>query len=207
MQVVFHRMLWVSLAVCLFAFAGCGSTPQTQFYVLTPFSGLSSSDDLEFRKHESPVIGVAAVKLPEYLNRPQIVTRTSRNELALAEFDQWAGSLRENISSVVAANLSTFIPTDRISVFPAKLHSATDYEVFIDLIHFERDVRGQAVLLARWQIVARGGKTVLSAETSRYAEDVSQDGFDVTVAAMNRTLDSLSREIGEEIGALWRSQR
>ncbi len=45
---------------------------------------------------------VAQPQVPDYLDRPQIVERTTANELKLVEADQWAERLSINVSRVVA---------------------------------------------------------------------------------------------------------
>ena len=58
------------------AAAGCATSPPSRFYLLTPIaqegsaSGASTTD-------QRIAIGVGPVDLPDYLNRPQIVTRES----------------------------------------------------------------------------------------------------------------------------------
>ena len=49
---------------------------------------------------------VASVRLPQYLERPQIVTRSGDNRLQLAEFDQWGGNLYQDMTRVLAQNLA-----------------------------------------------------------------------------------------------------
>ena len=204
MRPIMAGLLMASLVAAGVSLAGCTSRP-THLYVLTPLSDVSEDDGEIASGEHGPVVGVNRVKLPEYLNRPQIMTRTSHNALALAEFHQWGGSLQENFSSVLAANLSMLIPTDHIAVLPAKMTTRRDYEVRVDVIRFDRDSIGQVTLHVRWSLVAGDAATTLAAHTSRYRESVEGDGVEATVAAMNRALNTLSREIGDEIAVAWRS--
>jgi len=77
---------------------------------------------------------VGPVELPEYLDRPQIMTCESRNELQFAEFDRWAGSLEKAFSRVLAVNLSILLSTDRVAVYPWKTtpidHQVAEYDSF-----------------------------------------------------------------------------
>lgn len=205
MRQIMAGLLMTSLLASGLSLAGCSTSRPTQFYVLTPLSDVSDdAGELASGEH-GPVVGVNRVKLPEYLNRPQIMTRTSHNALALAEFHQWGGSLQENFSSVLAANLSLLIPTDHIAVLPAKVTTRRDYEVLVDVIRFDRDPVGQVILHVRWYLVAGDTTRTLAAHTSRYRESAEGDGVEATVAAMNRVLNTLSREIGDEIALIWRS--
>src|SRR5512137_3062027 len=86
----------VAVAICL---AGCATSPTARFYTLTPISPQEAK--VSSGAAVSPVsISIAPVEIPDYLDRPQIVTRDGLNELRLAEFDRWAGSLSDNIAAV-----------------------------------------------------------------------------------------------------------
>ena len=65
--------------------AGCAQTPPSNFSTLSSLR----SDDTQGSgaDPEGPTIALGPVKLPQYLDRPQIVTRSSPNRVHLAEFD------------------------------------------------------------------------------------------------------------------------
>jgi len=50
---------------------------------------------------EGAVLALGPVRLPEYLDRPQIATRSEGNEVRLHETERWAGSLQEDVSRVM----------------------------------------------------------------------------------------------------------
>ena len=107
----------LTLGLFLLALAGCASTPPTQFYVLPSLAG-SDTAPLSAADSRDLTIGVGPVTLPPYLDRPQIVTNTSRAKLTLAEFDQWAAPLHDIFSRALAENLALLIPTDRVLLHP-----------------------------------------------------------------------------------------
>ena len=59
-------------------------------------------------------IGVFPVAMPDYLDRPQVVTRVSENEIKLDEFNRWAEPLKENFYTVLVENLSTLLSNEKI---------------------------------------------------------------------------------------------
>src|SRR5262249_23921679 len=85
-----HLLAWV-ISLLL---AGCfGASRPARFYTLDPVQvrdspGSTSTD---------AVLAVGPIDLPDYVDRPQIVTRTGSNELVIAEFDRWGGSLDKQI--------------------------------------------------------------------------------------------------------------
>ena len=102
-------------AVLLLTVGGCGNSPPSDFYVLTPMP----QGERAAPRDRSLVIGVGPVEIPDYLNRAQIVTRAGPNRLDVAEFNRWGGSLVANLASVVAQNLSLMLGTDDVHVAPA----------------------------------------------------------------------------------------
>ena len=197
----------VTLSLCLTMSGGCGTTPPTQFYTLTPLPSASESSASVDTSQPDPSVAVSRVKLPQYLDRPQIVTRTSRNTLELAEFHHWPGSLAENVATVLAENLSIMIPTDRVTTLPKKVAIPIDYEVFVDVIHFERNADDMVTLDARWHILDPNGTSVTDSHSSHFNEMVSTESYQQVVAAMNRALDELSKEIASEIADRWENRR
>ena len=193
-----ERLAAIILGTTLIVIGGCASTQPTNFYVLSSLSG----SDVKMQAGASDrgiAIGVGPVDLPRYLDRPQIVTRTSRNELDLAEFDQWAEPLKDNFSNVLAENLSILIPTDRIAVFPWNRSTSIDYRVAVDVTRFEAKTGGNALLVARWSVLGKDGKKVLLSRKSNFSKPVKTRDYKATVSAMNQTIEDLSREIATAI--------
>ncbi|MCH8055072.1 MAG: membrane integrity-associated transporter subunit PqiC [Deltaproteobacteria bacterium] len=196
-----RRLAVVTLGACLILVGGCASTQPTRFYVLTSLPD-SVKEEEAGRAKWGVAIGVGPVDLPRYLDRPQIVTRTSRNELDLAEFDQWAEPLKDNFSNVLAENLSILIPTDRIAVFPWNRSTPIDYRVAVEVTRFEAKTGGNALLVARWSILGKDGKKVLMTRKSSFSKPVKTRGYKTRVSAMNQALEALSREIAKAIKAI-----
>jgi uncharacterized lipoprotein YmbA len=186
------------LAVAV-ALAGCANPftaerEPTNFFVLT---ALPQAQTQAPQSRSGPIVGVVPVRLPDYLNHNVIVTRESDNELALAKFNEWAAPLSANITSVLTENLSMLIGTDRITTIPSNV--ATDREVAVEIINFERDATGDVVLLARWTIVGDSGRRLLAMRRSGFrAEDVPLE-YPAIAAAMSRLLGELSRDIAAEL--------
>ena len=84
-----------------------GGSPPLTYYALTS----TSSGDGTRPPADSRIIAVQTVRLPEYLNQKGIVTRTEANELNVAANSQWAGTLDDNITKVIVADLSRLLGT------------------------------------------------------------------------------------------------
>jgi uncharacterized lipoprotein YmbA len=91
----------IILSLLLLVLSGCASTEPSRFYILSSLHG-TEAEQVQEESEQGIAIGVGPVKIPAHLNRPQIVTRTSQNELKLAEFDKWAGSFKDVLSKMVS---------------------------------------------------------------------------------------------------------
>ncbi len=185
---------FVLLSACL-SLAGCAS-PATRFYVLAALPAERPADI-----GQEVAVGVGPVELPDYLDRPQIVTRSGQNELNLAEFDRWGEPIKDNATEVLAENLAVLLPSKKISVYPWKRSTLVNYQVAVKVTRFDRAEGGETVLRARWSLLNGEGAELLSRE-SHYAESASGEGYAATVAAMNRALAQFSRDVANAINGL-----
>lgn len=178
--------------------AGCGTTPPTRFYQLTPQAQLPPDADRQ------PVlsglaIGVGPVRLADYLGRSQIVLRESMNKLQLVEFDRWGGPLEANIALVLAENLSRLLGTDSVITFPWQRAIVPEYQVAISVRQLDSTDGNQVDLIALWQILDDEGRSVLSINRTEISEPMADPGIEALVAAQSRALGRMSEEIAAVI--------
>jgi len=200
-KLLFSRRLFFLLALGLLFVSGCASSPPSRFYTL---SSLQKADK-ELKgppSNQGLMIGVGPIKFPEYLDRTEIVTRSSDNKIALSEFDLWGGSLAEDFSRVLAENLSVLLSTENVIVYPRPRSVSAKYQIIMDVIRFEGSLGGDVSLIARWSIVEGKEKKFMSVRKSTIIEPSGMQGYEAMVAAHSRALEKLSREIAEVIKAL-----
>jgi len=195
------QLLAPLLAAALLVSAGCAQTPPTNFYILSSLppeaaESLGTGGD-------KLSLGVGPATLPGYLDRPQVVALASSNKLELAEFHKWAEPLQENFLRVLAENLSILLTTDRVERLPMRRAVPIDYQVAVEMVRFDADLDGTALLVARWKILDRDGRKPLIMRKSSFTEP-SLTGTDreAVVAAMSRAVADLSREIAAELRVL-----
>ena len=180
---------------------GRQSSP-TRLYVLT---ALAPPGGTPAGKSATGVaVGVGPVELPQYVNRPQIVTGESGNELQQAGFDQWAEPLETNFTRVMAENLSQLLATERVAVFPWKGPVPLDYQVVVEATHFLGTPGGTASLVALWRVLGKEGRETLVSRQSSFTETTGSSDYTALAAAMSRTVAALSRDIATTITDLAR---
>jgi uncharacterized lipoprotein YmbA len=191
---------WALLLVA-FLLAGCSSTPPTRFYKLNSLPGGQQENPAALLGMDI-AIGVGPVELPEFLDRPQIVTRKSQNQLEIAEFHRWAASFPRDFSRVLAKNISTLLPTDRVAVYPWEDAFSPTYQVKLDVEQFDGQLGERVLLRVIWSLVGQEGKKELVVRKTLIEEPVLTNDYEGLVAAQSNALATLSREIVEEIRKL-----
>ena len=179
---------------------GCASSPHSRFYLLSPLQNESEVRPAAGAPCIS--IGIGPVKLPEYTNRPQIITRTSHNELSRAQFDLWAEPLSNTFSRVIAENLTLLLCTESIHLFPWMTSIKPDYIVKADVMEMSGDLDTKAYLQVQWTLWgAAEGKEIVR-RRSTYNEVVQDPTYHSLVQAYSIMVGQLSRDIAEAIEGL-----
>lgn len=196
--------LAIMLGVILLISGSCTlkySGKKNRFYILSPLAhpAVEKQDEKEKKCKK---IGFGPLHLPAYLDRPQIVTRVNPNEIKLAEFDNWAEPLKENITRVLVENISRLMCTESVVIFPWKSSSHIDYQIDIKIISMDGKLGEKAVLVTQWAVIDAPGKSVLWTKKSRYTESVPETTYSALVAAYTRLMATFSRDIVRAIQSL-----
>jgi uncharacterized lipoprotein YmbA len=188
MTVDIRRLGLAAVGILVFGCLGPGTERMPRLFVLDAVApaGESAKTDLS--------VGVGPVSIPDRLDRPQILTRSSRHEVELAEFDQWAEPLEKSFALVLAENLSRTIPTDRISVYPWNRSTPVELRVAVVVTRFEREPDGNVTLAARWRLIGPDGREVRPPLHSRYRESAGAS-TEEGVAAMSRAIAAFAQDI------------
>jgi hypothetical protein len=195
---VFFRIAILSIGIISFLVAGCGSSAPSRFYTL---SSLKSAEPIQPPAGENikAIVRMGPVDIPDYLDRPQIVTRTSQNELYFAEFDRWGGSLRNDVSRVLIENLSSILAAGHVTVVPWKQYAPGAYRVPLTISRLDVTPGGNLYLKAQWSIIDKDGKTMTAFRETNISKPVNGTGYNVVVIAISDALTDLSQEIAASI--------
>jgi uncharacterized lipoprotein YmbA len=182
-----------ALLLAALALAGCSSPPKTNFYTLSPATSAPARADA--RVPYSVAIG--PVGIPESLDRPQMVVRTGANQVTIAEFERWAGPLKNEIALAIAENLKPLL--EGASVFTYPQGANADVNVSVDVQRFETVLGEAATVEVLWQV--RTAKGAPRSGRSVVREAANGADYDAAVAAHGRALAAVSREIAAAVRA------
>lgn len=189
----------LALLAALSGCSGSGAMP-VRFYVLEPVPAVGAAATRP--GGEAPVVLVAGVKLPQYLERPQLVTRRGA-QLEIAEFHQWGGNLRKDMTSALVRNLAARLGSERVLAAPHTLRVEPGLRVEVEVLRFERDAGGSVRLEAKWWVSRGAERALVAAQHGAWssASLAPAETFDTTVQAMARAWGELADAVAASLVA------
>jgi hypothetical protein len=191
----------LAFLLLVFFLAACSTTPPVAYYTLNTLPEMQQEIPAALMD-DTIAIGVGPVEFPKFLDRPQIVTRKSQNQIQVSEFHRWAGSFPGDFSRVLAKNISILLPTDRVAVYPWGEQFTPTYRIKLDVEQFDGQLGERVVLDVTWMVTDQEGTNQLMVRRSLIEEPVSDETYEALVVAESNALATLSRTIVEEIRRL-----
>lgn len=189
--------------VVLFMLSACSSSSPVRYFSLNPI-------DAEFRQDpdDAVMLGLGPIRMPEYLNRSQIVTRGTNAEMQVDEFSRWSEPLTTSLMRIVAADVDNLLQGVVVVVFPYEplVRVQVNYRLVGDVSRFEADHLGRIVLEVQWGVADINGGLVVPVRRNRYQVQASIAGDPgAVVVAMNDALGQFSRDIAAKLEAALRN--
>jgi len=177
----------------------CGSTP-TQVFDLS--TRVPDTPAAVVPPRNGPLIWVDKPSIAGYADRTQMVTRGPGSRISIHEFEVWSDPPGELIQRVVVDELAQRFGADRVMTTPAAHYAMPGWRVVIDVIRFDVDERGDAVLDARWTLLA-GPSDRLVVSRREWIEVPSGDAADPAkrVTALREAVVMLASRIGDAVAA------
>jgi hypothetical protein len=194
-------MMRRALPILALALAGCSIlAPQkdtSRFFTLS-----AVADGAEAPRAGGIAVGLGPVRVPGYLDRPELATRVASTELVFSSRDRWAEPLGSSLRRVMAQNLSAALGTEEIALFPWPVGTHVDWAVSVDVLRFERTPDGEVEVAARWVVREGAGGRIRLARETRHTERAANDGTPAVVEAWNKAVAALSNDIAEGVTSL-----
>ena len=198
---LFHVLAVLTLGAFLAVHFGCASSPHSRFYTLS--SSATTGPQIKPSAEDGCLsLGIGPIKIPDYLDQPQIVTRITPHEIRMAEFDRWAERFKDNFTRVLVKSLSNLLCTKTIVLFPWRGGIPIDYRIEMEVLRLDGSLGGDVSLEAWWMVFSRDGKKMVFSKKSTFTEVVTGKDYNSLVSAQSRTVDLLSSEIAEAIKTL-----
>lgn len=180
------------MAVFTISLGACATQP-ARFYTLNAQTPRES-----VRAPASTTIAVDQVTVPDMVDRPQFVLRTGTAQVRIDEYARWAAPLKEQVASVVVANLAQSFPGALVSTSENFGGSTNIFHISVEVQSFESVPGDTATIVVLWTVRAsRSGAT--SSGRAFEQERVATQNYDDLVDAHSRALASISAEIADAI--------
>ncbi len=189
-------MSWkAAVALVAMTLAGCGSSPPVTFYDLEALETGYAADATRYL-----AVGVGPLRTPDYLDRPQIVTRRSDSTIAVDDFHRWLEPVGDAIYRVVSENLDALIDDAVVVAFPYTHISDLDYQLIGRVSRFDADETGTAVLQLQWGVISSREEIVVQPRRARYEASAADPGdYTALARAMSDVLQQFSRDVAESL--------
>ena len=183
-----------------FVFSGCLSIPNSpapRFHTLRSIDSVAESK--KFNLASKLIIGIGPVGVPEYQNRPQIVTRDKDGLLNFAQFERWGEALDSSLARLILENLTVMIPQAEFQMFPCDFSIPLDYQVIVSLVQLESQLDKEIFFAAQWTIIDSRAKKMLSTKRFQIRQEIDPHTYVGLAQALSQAVISLSAEIGENL--------
>jgi uncharacterized lipoprotein YmbA len=190
-----HRGLWPILSALLAAalLAGCvGTTPSTRYYAL-------DTTIISSNIREGTIISVGPFRIPEYLNRPQIVLRGQGANLKVLKFDRWAEPLADSFSRRLYAQLSQQTAKATFVEFSSLAKLDTDYRIIGSVNVFEADASGTVTLQFYWAMQSKESEFKIAPHIVTFSKTVTPEDVPAITNAMGELIDELAASMAAEM--------
>ena len=202
MQIHILRKISPMVLLAAVLFAGCrGSAPKIEFYALNSPSGITPKAN-PADAYQNVSVGVGPVSIPEILDRPQIVTRSGPNKLEVDDFHRWAGRLEDDFARVLANNISVLLSTDQVAIYPWDPGFKPQYQVTLNIQHFEGQWGREVLLEVFWKVIEPQGQTALNIKKTVVKEPLPANDYEALISIKSRAVATLGQEIVQEIQQL-----
>jgi uncharacterized lipoprotein YmbA len=186
--------LLLSMTVLCVCLVGCARTQATRYYTLSPMEASPEGEP----GRSALAIGVGPVVVPEYMDRPQMMTMAGPNELGFSEFHRWAEPLEAMLTRTLKENLAVLLGTEHVSAYPWPGDFEPDVVVAVEILRFGPGPDGAVVLDARWLAGSVGDPGPVQRTTVGISAGAGD--YAAIAAAAGRAVADLSREIAASIG-------
>ncbi len=191
------NLRWRSLVLfAVLALAACGGTPPSRYYLMDagPPAATAPAGDT--------VVFVDRATVAAYADRSAMVVRRGETEVAFAEQDAWAEPIAGQVTSVVTDALGNRFGRANVVPTPVRLDRKPDFRVTVEVLRFEIETDGTALLDARWTLLEGPDDSFATAGRERLtAAPADPASFDARAAALAATLVELAGAIADAIEA------
>lgn len=144
----------LGLAFCALGLAGClGRSPDVHYYAL----GFEPLPPAERVAPEVAVL-IGPVRLPAYLERPELARRRKGGEIELDATHRWLDSFERNLLRALSLGVGQRLASTRVVAHPSKAPFPIDYRVRLHVDDLVVDGADTFQVRIRWALIGPGDR-------------------------------------------------
>ena len=175
--------------VLLFILTACSwRSPNSTFYMM-------SSQGLSPLSEQKVSVAVAQVKVPDLLDRAQMVVYEKNGEVKILEFNRWGEILPDVLQATVVNDLIAYLPNAFVKRTYFDNQNVT-YNVNIEVNNIQAYQGDKVILSAWWNISNAKGNTLIRRQ-GQYEAKVKGKSIEDLVSAQSQAVHHLSKDIAE----------
>lgn len=181
------RHIIIMLPCLLFCACVFGTSRNAIFYTQSAAISQSISDSYNL------LIGINRIRMPKYLDRPQMVTRQKDSvQLTISEYNRWAELPSVLATRVVTENLNTLLPSAQVKTNQLK-GDRFDRTVTVEITDINAVSGEEAGLSAQYTIKDKTGKKITHHKFSHTVKigktyDDLANGYSQMLAALSQDI-------------------
>jgi uncharacterized protein len=190
-------MFWV---ISFLGLSGClslSSSPTARFYALEARDKNQTVNKLNIPNNI--MIGIGPVNIPEYLNRPQIVTQNKDKTLNFAQFDRWGEPLDFALERIICENIRVLLPNVVVEIYPWNLAIPVKYRVIVDVNQLVSELKKDMLFVAQWSIIDVQSNKIILIKRAEIINPIQPQNYPGLVKTLSLGCASLSSQIASDI--------
>ena len=189
------RLSLKTLACSLLLLGACGTSPPSAYYTLD-----EANFDYTKDADSAAILGIGPIRVPEYLERPQIVTRGRQSELRIDDFNRWGEPIVNAQHRILASNVDALLDDVIVVAYPYSAAADYDAKLVGRIDRFDMDTSGTTRLDVFWAVATRDNELWIRPQRSTFTIPGGDPSDPNSVAAaMSECLTQFSREIADAV--------
>lgn len=181
------KKISVCLVFVLLVAACSWRSPDSEFYVM-------NRGDLQVISNKKISVAVAKVKVPDMLDRAQMVVNDKdSNQIRILEFQRWGEVYPDVLQNAVTNDLIAYLPNAYVK------RTYFDGENIMYSVNIEINqlfaYPGDKVVLSAWWNIKDAKSNIIKREQGSYEAQVNGDEIKDLVTAQSKAVHQLSQEI------------
>lgn len=183
-----------ALAIILIGvIGGCGNSAPIRYVTLSAAPAAAPLVTTQIQP-----VQLTAVQIPAELDRPEVVTKASANQLTVHDTDRWGAPLGQMMRRTLAQDLLTRLPAGSF-VLPDAPAPPNTRTLVVTVLDYDADANGALTLQASWTLLSGHPSRAALTQQVTLTSDMTGSDAAAQAAALSHMLGQLADRITASI--------